>query len=171
MENRGRDLSPETKKRSVSFSLCMAKGNCIHQGFVTALLWKRHNCMALDLRWRWLDDQVLAQTVGSPRPQDFPPQTTFPGPTRLQKSFLQILWKWKWSPGMLTWILESMCKRKQIPCTWEGGRNEVWHAPPANDVQFYAQSVVQYLGQNFEAYFLDSRTDMLRNPKYWERTT
>ena len=30
------------------------------------------------------DDELLAQTVGSPRPQDFPPQTTFPGPILLQ---------------------------------------------------------------------------------------
>ena len=40
--------------------------------------------------WRWIDDEILAQTVGSPRPQDFPPQTTFPGPTFLQKLYFRI---------------------------------------------------------------------------------
>ena len=39
------------------------------------------------------DDEILAQTVGSPRPQDFPPQTTFPGPTFLQKIYFTIFRK------------------------------------------------------------------------------
>ena len=34
-----------------------------------------------------LRNQILAQMVGSPRLQDWPPQTAFPKPTLLQKEF------------------------------------------------------------------------------------
>ena len=112
--------------------------------------------------------------VGSPRLQDWPPQTAFPKPTLLQKKFLLELFFLlffgysvsrtktflfilqlmsilnfqkllkQWVFFVLTWILACICNQRRTPCIWRVCTGGYLHVRPDFRYATSSNCVIEY---------------------------